>query len=84
MVTPAKAATINSKHIKKHKKKIQKSPGFGDPWSAVQAWPVTRPSSRQAGSARATPEASSVGRGLLQCMMILIEKSQALRAVKRT
>jgi hypothetical protein len=49
IVTPAKAATINSKQIKKPKKKIQKSPGFGDPWSAVQAWPVTRPSSQAGG-----------------------------------
>ena len=46
MVTPAKAATSSSKHATKHKKKIQRSPGFSDPWSAGQAWPVTRPSSR--------------------------------------
>ncbi len=49
MVTPAKAATSSSKHIKKHKKKIQKSHGFGEPWSAGQAWPVTRPPSRAGG-----------------------------------
>lgn len=49
MVTPAKAATSSSKHIKKHKKKIQKSPGFGEPWSAGQAWPGNRPSSRAGG-----------------------------------
>jgi hypothetical protein len=45
MVTPAKAATNSSKHVKKHKRKIQNSPGFSDPWSAGQARPVTRPSS---------------------------------------
>ena len=44
MVTPAKAETSSSKHIKKHKK--QRSPGFRDPWSAGQAGPVTRPSSQ--------------------------------------
>lgn len=48
LVTPAKAATNRSGHIKKHKK--QNSPGFGDPRSAGLAWPVTRPSS-QAGAA---------------------------------
>jgi hypothetical protein len=50
MVTPAKAATINSKHIKKHKRTVESSFGFSDPRSTGQAWPVTRPSS-QAGSA---------------------------------
>ena len=51
MVTPAGAETSSSKHIniKKHKKKIQKGPGFSDPWSAGQAWPVTRPSSQGGG-----------------------------------
>ena len=39
MVTPANAATNGGKHTK-HKKKIQNS------WSAGQASPVTRPSSR--------------------------------------
>ena len=43
MVTPAKAETSSSKHMKKHKK--QRNPGFRDPWSAGQAWPVARPSS---------------------------------------
>jgi hypothetical protein len=47
MVTPAKAETSSSRHIKKHKR--QKSPGFGDPRSAGQAWPVTRPSSQGGG-----------------------------------
>src|SRR5882724_2780633 len=47
MVTPAKAETSSSKHIKKHKK--QRSPGFRDPWSADQAWPVTRPSGQGGG-----------------------------------
>jgi hypothetical protein len=42
MVTPAKAETGSTKHIKKHKKK---SPGFSDLWSAGQAWPVTKPPS---------------------------------------
>ncbi len=42
-VTPAKAGTSSSRHIKKHKK--QSSPRFSDPWSAGRAWPVTRPSS---------------------------------------
>lgn len=46
MVTPAKAATINSKHLKKHKK--QMSPGFSDSW-AGQARPVARPSSQAGG-----------------------------------
>jgi hypothetical protein len=46
MAPPAKAETGSSRHIKKHK--THKSPGFRDPWSAGQAWPVTRPS-RQAG-----------------------------------
>ena len=45
MITPAKAETISSKHMKKHRKNIQRSPGFSDPRSAGQAWPVTRPSS---------------------------------------
>jgi hypothetical protein len=44
MVTPAKAEAGSSKHLKKHKK--QKSPGFSHPWSAGQAWPVTRPVSQ--------------------------------------
>jgi hypothetical protein len=47
MVTPANAATVNSKHIKKHK--IQKSRGISDPWSAGQARPVTRPSGQAGG-----------------------------------
>jgi hypothetical protein len=50
MVTPAKAEMSSSKHIKKHKKKIQKSHGFSEPRSAGQAWPVSSPSS-QAGAA---------------------------------
>ena len=40
MVTPAKAATSSSRHMK-HKKKIRS--GFSDSWSAGQARPVTRP-----------------------------------------
>jgi len=47
IVAPVKAETSSSRHIKKHKK--QRSPGFNNPWSAGQAWPVTRPSS-QAGA----------------------------------
>ena len=43
MVTPAKAGTSSSRHIKKHKR--HGSPGFSDPWSAGRAWPATRPSS---------------------------------------
>jgi hypothetical protein len=46
-VTSAEAATINGKHIKKHK--IQKRYGFNDPWSAGQAWPAAKPSSRAGG-----------------------------------
>jgi hypothetical protein len=46
-VTRAKATTSSSKHIK-HKKDW--GPGFSDPRSVGQAWPVTRPSS-QAGAA---------------------------------
>ena len=44
MATPAKAKMSSSRHIKKHK--AQKSPGFSNPWSAGQAWPVTGPSSQ--------------------------------------
>ena len=44
MVTPAKAETSSSKHLKKHKR--QKGHGFGHPWSANQSWPVTRPPSQ--------------------------------------
>ncbi len=51
-VTPAKAETSSGKHIKKHKRKIQRSPGFGDPWSAGQAWPVARPRSQAGGACR--------------------------------
>jgi hypothetical protein len=47
-VTPATAATINGKHFKKHRNKIQNGPGFGEHWSAGRARPVAR-SSRQAG-----------------------------------
>ena len=43
MVTPAKAETSSSKQIKKHKKSVQRSPGFGNPWSGGQARPVARP-----------------------------------------
>ena len=43
MVTPAKAATSSSRHMK-HKKKIRS--GFGDSWSADRARPVTRPPSQ--------------------------------------
>lgn len=46
MVTPANAETSSSRHLKKHQKKIQKRHRFSDPWSAGQAWPVTRPSSQ--------------------------------------
>jgi hypothetical protein len=45
MVTPAKAATNSQKHMKL-KKKIQKSSGFSDSWSAGQSSPVARPSSQ--------------------------------------
>jgi hypothetical protein len=44
MVTPAKAETSSSKHLKKYKK--QKSPGIGDPRSPGQAGSFTRPSSQ--------------------------------------
>jgi hypothetical protein len=47
MVTSAEAETSSSRHMKKHQK--QRSHGFNNPWSAGQAWPVTRPSS-QAGA----------------------------------
>jgi hypothetical protein len=42
-VTPAKAETSSSRHLKKHKKK---SHGFSVPRSAGLAWPVSRPSSQ--------------------------------------
>ena len=47
-ITSAEAATINGKHFKKHRNKIQNGPGFGEHWSAGRARPVAR-SSRQAG-----------------------------------
>ena len=47
-ITPAQAETSGSKHIKQqHRKNIQRSPGFSDPRSAGQAWPVTGPSSQE-------------------------------------
>jgi hypothetical protein len=57
--------------------------------SAIHGLPVRRGlvtglPVRQAAPARATAEASSVARGLLQFMMILIEKFQALMAAERT
>ncbi len=54
MVAPAKAETSRGKHIKKYKRNIQRGAGFGDPWSAGQAWPATRPPSQPAcpGNAR--------------------------------
>ena len=42
-VTPAKAAASSSKHIKKHRRNVQRVPGFGEPWSARQAWPNYQP-----------------------------------------
>jgi hypothetical protein len=42
MATPVEAATGSDKPMK-HRKKIQRSPGVGDSWSAGQARPVTRP-----------------------------------------
>jgi hypothetical protein len=40
MITPAQAEASSSKHIKQqHRKKIQRSPGVSDTWSAGQAWP---------------------------------------------
>jgi hypothetical protein len=39
VATPAEAATNSSKHLKKHKRTIQTSPGLSDPWSAGRAWP---------------------------------------------
>ncbi len=76
-VTPAKAETSSSKHIKKHKRKIQRSSGFGDPWSAGQAWPVARPPSRAGWACPGSGRSFSVERGLLPWMRILIERRQA-------
>jgi hypothetical protein len=42
MVAPAQAATINGKHIKKHKRTIARSFGFSHPRFTDQA-PVARP-----------------------------------------
>jgi hypothetical protein len=42
-VTPAKAETSSSKHLKKHKK--HKHPGFSHRWSAGQPWAVAKPPS---------------------------------------
>lgn len=50
MVTPAEAVASGGKHIKKHKRNIHSSPGFGDPWSAGQARPVIIPSSQSGGA----------------------------------
>ena len=67
---PATAETSSSKHIKKHKKIILRSPGFG------QAWPVGSPSSQ------ATPVCPGMARSF-QCKIwpppmevTLIEKFQ--------
>ena len=49
MVTPSKAEISSSKEMKKHKKRIQRSTRFSDPWSAGQARPVSRPSSQAGG-----------------------------------
>ena len=54
MVIPATAETSSSKHIKKHKKIILRSPGFD------QAWPVASPSSQ------ATPVCPGMARSF-QC-----------------
>jgi hypothetical protein len=48
VVTPAKAAMSNGRHVKKHKK--QKSPGFSNRWFAGQAWPGNRPPSQAGGA----------------------------------
>jgi len=81
-LTPAKAAMSNSRHLKKHKN--PKISAFGDPWSAGQACVLAGLPVGQAASARASPEASSAALGLLQFMMILTEKFQALMAAERT
>jgi hypothetical protein len=61
MASPAEAATSSSKHIKKHKK-IHRPPGFSDPWSAGQAWPVARPSSQAGGGCRGIARSFECGR----------------------
>ena len=77
-VTLAKATTSSSKHIQHEKlgSWLQRSPQ-----SVGQAWPVTRASS-QARPAQATPEASTVGCGLLHSMSILTEKFRALMVAR--
>jgi hypothetical protein len=50
MVTPAMAETSSSKHVKKHKKKVQRSLGVSESWFAGQPRPVGGPSG-QAGAA---------------------------------
>ena len=47
MVTPAKAESSSSKHLKKHKRQMRL--GFDHRWSAGQPRPVTSPP-RQAGA----------------------------------
>ncbi len=43
-VTPAKAETSSSKHLKKHR--MHRHAGFGHRWSGGQPWPVARPATR--------------------------------------
>lgn len=42
VTAPAKAEPSVGKHIKKHKKRIHRRPGFSDSWSAGQAGPAIR------------------------------------------
>jgi hypothetical protein len=79
VVTLAQAETSSSKHSKKHRETIQRSPGIRDSLYAGQAWRGVLPalSFRQARSAQASPEASIAGYGLLQSMRILIENAAA-------
>ncbi|MFZ0734183.1 MAG: hypothetical protein WAM79_17820 [Candidatus Sulfotelmatobacter sp.] len=84
VVTPARAATSHVEHIKKHMRAFAWSPGFGDPWSAGQIGPVTRPSGRAGGGVQASPEVSTVRRGLLRSMKIPIESQAMAAAAKPT
>jgi hypothetical protein len=45
-ISPADAATSNSRHVKKHHQKMHMGRGNSYPRSGVAAWSVTRPSAQ--------------------------------------
>ena len=78
-VTLAKSAMNSSKQLKKHKK--VGGPRLSDHLSAGQAWAVTKPSNQAGSVCPGIARSSSVKFGLLQWMMILIEKCREAMAV---